>query len=113
MQILGMIIFQRFTDRQPVSLGDIGEMLSDRFQGLQVYDRRVAERAKILRYVENRRLGRAVGERRHGRMENLHAEFDALEIAKRGLPAVAVRVKFDGYIAGALQNYRNERASAL
>src|SRR4030095_6633934 len=63
--------------------------------------------------MEYRRLARAVRQRRHGRVQYSHAEFDAFEITERGLTAVAMGVEFDRNVTGAFKDHRDQGSRSL
>src|SRR5919107_4852004 len=108
-----MVVLDRFADRQAGFLSYGGEMLFNSFKRFQIHYRGIAERAQVVRDIENRWLRRTVRQWRHGGMKNSHAEFDAFEIAQRRLAAVAVGVEFDGDLSRALKNDRDKTPGSL
>ncbi len=109
MQILRVIVFSRNADRMAFTLRNIGKMVFNGLCRFDIDERGEAESARISGDVKNRRLRRAVGERRYCRMQRLHAELDRFEVVKRPQPVVAVSVKFERHTTDILLNQRDQR----
>ena len=82
-QIGLVVVFGRRADRKPSRLATTLKCSLDRAQHLLVDDRLVAERAQIVRDVEDRRQRRAVGERRHAGVHDPDAEPHRFERDQR------------------------------
>jgi len=65
MQVLRLVVGERFADGKPLGFSDGGEMFFDGLHFFIIHHRRVAEGAQISRDIQNRWLRRAVGERWH------------------------------------------------
>ena len=91
----GLVVFGRHAERKALALGDDVEVLAHRAQHLLVDHRLVAERAQIVRDVEDRRQRRAVGERRHAGVDDADAELHRLERDQRSEAGGAMAVQLD------------------
>ncbi len=88
-------------------------MLLDGFENLLVDQRFVTERAQIAHDVENRRLRRAVRQRRHRRVHDTNALLDDFQHVERREAIVAVRVEFHRNVPGVVENNARKRSGAL
>src|SRR5207344_1452516 len=70
------VVFQRSPDRQILLLRYPGEMIAHRFDGVLVDYGLITESARVHGDVEQRWIGRAVGERRDRSVDRSDAEFD-------------------------------------
>ena len=113
MAVPGFVVFARCADRQTFFLGDAAEMLFHRFQHFFIDQRFITKRAQIAHDIENRRLRRAVGKRRHRRMHDANALFDDFQQIKRRETVVAMRVEFHRHVAGVVENQTRQGTSAL
>ncbi len=98
--ILRVVVFHRRADGKAFALGDVGEMVGHRFEQFFVDQRFVAEGAEILGDIEERRIRRAVGQRRQRGVDDLDAELDRFETAKRAEAGGAVGVQLDRNAVG-------------
>ena len=74
---------------------------------------RVAQRAGVLGDVEQRRIGRVVGQRRQRGVDRADAELHGLDAAERPQSGGAVGVQLHGNAVGVLENDRHQRFHAL
>src|SRR5512145_2456123 len=95
MLILRVVVLYRLADREPFALGDVGEVVRHRLEHFLVDQCLVAERPKISRDVEQRRVRRAVGQWRQRRINGLDTELYGFETAKRAETGGAVGVQLD------------------
>src|SRR5688500_18888299 len=104
MVILPLVIFALRADRMSFALGDVGKMIFDRLDRLQIDERFEAESASVGGYVKNRRLRRAVGERRDRGMQRVYTEFERFKIIERRHAVIAVGMKLQRHIANVFLN---------
>src|SRR5215510_11052599 len=95
MKILRVIVFARRTNGMAFAFGDESEMLFDRLDRVEIDKRLIAKRLGIRCHIEDRWLGRTIGERWDGGMQDIGAELDSFHIVERGHAIVTVRMKLE------------------
>ena len=108
-----VVVLGRHAEREALALGDNVEVLADRTQHLLVDHRLVAERAQIVRDVEDRGQRRTVGERRHAGVHDPDAEPHRFERNQRAEAGRAMAVQLDRNAARVLEHDWHKRAHAL
>src|SRR6266511_6156940 len=95
MAVPSLIVFARRADRQSFAFSYPREMFANRRERIYVDQRFIAQSAQIAGDVEDRRLRRAVGERRYRRVHDAHAFFHCFEQVEGREPVVAMGVKLE------------------
>src|SRR6266508_2237432 len=113
MAVPSLIVFARRADWQSFAFSYPREMFAHWRERIYVDQRLIAQSAQIADDVEDRRLRRAVGERRYRRVHDAHALFHCFEQVEGREPVVAVGVKLERNIADVLLDQTHQRARAL
>ena len=113
MHILWVVVLGRFPDGQVLLFSDSGEVLSYGTNRFFVDDWLIAHGPGVGGDIEDRRIGRAVGQRRYGRVDGIHASLNGLEATKRTESGGAVRVQLDRGSIRSIQHCWNQGLGTL
>src|SRR5262249_9863005 len=95
MKILRVIVFTRRTDGMAFAFGDEGEMLFDWPNRGAIDMQIITKHLSVCCHIEDRWLGRSIGELWNSGMQGIGAELDGFHIVEGGHAIVAVRMKLE------------------
>src|SRR5947209_9692346 len=113
MHVLCVVVLGRFPDGQVLLFSDSGEVLGYGTNRFFVDDWLIAHGPGVGGDIEDRRIGRAVGQRRYGRVDGIHPFLNGLEATKRTESGGAVRVQLDRDSIRSIQHCWNQSLGTL